>query len=68
MCVVHNFIPVRSLVRGYQAEWTIEIVPRRYKARRQRFTALTFWFVLGQAKMNKEAGTSKSFSLRKRLF
>lgn len=48
--------PLKSLLSGYQSGWTIEMVPCRYKARRQRITALIFWFVLDLSKMkNKQA-------------
>jgi len=49
----HNFIPAISIDYCVLAWWTIEVVPRRWKARRQAIHRLDFLVLLHQGKRTK---------------
>jgi len=48
----NNSTPAKSFDYNDKQWWTIRIVQRSYNERANSFTALIFWFVLDQAKMN----------------
>ena len=50
----NNSLPAMPFDYKEKPWWTIRIVQRSYNERANLFTALIFWFVLDQAKMNNK--------------